>query len=68
MAIKTAQMDGAISQLDQDSLDVLMKFIYAGFESPYEGSSGPLLVWHEKVFSATGIGSVVRVLADKRKA
>ena len=68
LAVKKEEMEAAVAQMDKDSLDVLMKFIYAGFESPVEGSSGHLLVWHDKVFSASGVGSVVRVLADKRKA
>lgn len=68
LAIKQSQIDEAVKQLDKDSLEILMKFIYAGFESPHEGSSGHLLTWHEKVFSATGAGAIVRVLADKRKA
>ena len=68
MGVKTTQMESAVSQLDKDSLDTLLKFIYAGFESPSEGSSGHLLAWHDKVFSVTGAGGVIRVLADKRKA
>ena len=68
MGVKVSQIEGAVKGLDKDSLDVLMKFIYAGFENPNEGSSGHLLVWHEKVFAATGVGSIVRVLADKRRA
>ena len=68
LAVTVNQMEDAVKQLDTDSLDVLMKFIYAGFESPSEGSSQHLLAWHEKVFNSTGVGSIVRVLADKRKA
>ena len=68
MAVRVAQIEEAVAQLDKDSLDVLMKFIYAGFESPNEGSSAHLLAWHEKVFSSTGVGAIVRVLADKRRA
>ena len=68
LAVKKEEMEPAVSKMDKDTLDVLMKFIYAGFERPVEGSSGHLLVWHDKVFSASGLGSVVRVLSDKRKA
>ena len=68
LAVKKEEMEAAVSKMDKDTLDVLMKFIYAGFENPNEGSSGHLLVWHEKVFAATGVGSIVRVLADKRRA
>ena len=68
MGVKASQIEGAVKELDKDSLDTLMKFIYAGFENPNEGSSAHLLVWHEKVFAATGLGSIVRVLADKRRA
>ena len=68
LAVKKEEMEAVVSKMDKDTLDVLMKFIYAGFERPVEGSSGHLLVWHDKVFSASGVGSVVRVLSDKRKA
>ena len=68
LAVKKEEMEPAVSKMDKETLDVLMKFIYAGFESPVEGSSGHLLVWHDKVFASSGVGSVVRVLADKRKA
>ena len=48
MSIKTSQIDEAVKQLDNESRDVLMKYIYRGFEVPNEGSSAHLLVWHEK--------------------
>ena len=68
MSIKTSQIDGAVAELDNENRDILMKIIYRGFENPSEGSSGQLLVWHEKVFASSGLGSIVRVLADKRRA
>lgn len=61
-------MDDCIAQLDRDLQDVLMKYIYRGFEIPNEGSSGHLLVWHEKVYNVSGVGSIVRVLADSKRA
>lgn len=68
LTIKSQQMDTAISQLETDLLDVLMKYIYRGFEIPSEGSSGHLLQWHEKVFAKTGYGSITRVLCDSSRA
>lgn len=62
-------MDQAVEILEQnDLLDVLMKYIYRGFEMPSEGSSGHLLQWHEKVFAKGGLGCICRVLADTNRA
>ncbi|XP_061388831.1 actin-related protein 2/3 complex subunit 5-C-like [Musca vetustissima] len=69
LSIKSSQMDQAVEVLDQnDLLDVLMKYIYRGFEMPSEGSSGHLLQWHEKVFAKGGLGCICRVLADTNRA
>ncbi|XP_055858982.1 actin-related protein 2/3 complex subunit 5-C [Episyrphus balteatus] len=69
LSIKASQMDSAIETLDQnDLLDILMKYIYRGFEIPSEGSSGHLLQWHEKAFSKGGVGCIVRVLSDTNRA
>jgi actin related protein 2/3 complex, subunit 5 len=64
ISIKPSQMDSIVEELDIDSLDVLMKYVYKGFEFPSDGSSGHLLQWHEKVFAKSGVGSIVRVLTD----
>lgn len=53
---------------ERDLLDVLMKYIYRGFEIPSEGSSGHLLQWHEKAFAKGGVGCIVRVLSDTNRA
>lgn len=43
------EIDNAVKSLNDESIDVLMKYIYKGFErEPRDGSQ--LLVWHEKVF------------------
>eukprot|EP00092_Neocalanus_flemingeri_P030400 GFUD01033000.1.p1 GENE.GFUD01033000.1~~GFUD01033000.1.p1 ORF type:complete len:152 (-),score=43.30 GFUD01033000.1:201-656(-) len=68
MATKVGQIEKAVADLDNDSRDILMKFIYKGFEVPSDGSSAHLLLWHEKIFDVNGIGSVVRVLTDKKRA
>lgn len=69
LSIKSSQMDQAVDALEQnDLLDVLMKYIYRGFEIPSEGSSGHLLQWHEKAFAKGGVGCIVRVLSDTNRA
>jgi actin related protein 2/3 complex subunit 5 len=68
VAFKSADIDAAIKDLDQSKLDVLMKYIYRGFELSSDGNGygAQLLVWHDKVFAVTGLGSIVRVLTDRR--
>ncbi|OAD60171.1 Actin-related protein 2/3 complex subunit 5 [Eufriesea mexicana] len=68
LSIKSIQIDDCLSQLDRDLLDVLMKYIYRGFEIPTEGSSSHLLTWHEKVYNISGVGSIVRAFADSKRA
>ncbi|CRK94322.1 CLUMA_CG007837, isoform A [Clunio marinus] len=68
LSIKPSQIDTCLDTLDPDTTDTLMKYIYRGFEFPSDGSSGHLLQWHEKVFSKSGVGSIVRVLTDTARA
>lgn len=44
LAIKSSQMDEVVQSLDPDQVDILMKYIYRGFELPSEGSSSHLLL------------------------
>ena len=67
MSIKGSQIDKIVKELDNDQRDVLMRYIYKGFEIPADGSSGHLLIWHEKVFDVSGVGSIVRVLTDRKR-
>lgn len=68
LAIKASQIEQAVGSLDRDLVDVLMKYVYRGFESPSEGSSGHLLLWHEKAYVVGGVGSIMRVLSDTKRA
>ncbi|XP_055332222.1 actin-related protein 2/3 complex subunit 5-like protein [Paramacrobiotus metropolitanus] len=64
--IKSSDVDAALQSMPNlDHIDTLMKYIYRGFEYPQH--SLMLLNWHEKVFAIGGVGSVVRVLTDKRR-
>jgi len=69
VAFKAAEIDSAIKDLDQAKLDLLMKYIYRGFEQCSDGNGygGQLLVWHDKVFAVTGLGCIVRVLTDRKR-
>lgn len=67
LGVRASEIDNCLTGLETDQLDILMKYIYRGFETPNEGSSGHLLVWHEKVFALAGVGSIVRVLTDKKR-
>ncbi|XP_071441860.1 actin-related protein 2/3 complex subunit 5-A [Hetaerina americana] len=67
LSIKSSQIEEAVNALDRDFVDVLMKYVYRGFEFPSEGSSGHLLLWHEKAYAVGGVGSIVRVLTDSKR-
>ncbi|XP_067661675.1 actin-related protein 2/3 complex subunit 5-like protein [Haliotis asinina] len=66
-SFKSSEVEKAVKSLDARSIDVLMKYIYRGFENPSEGSSAVLLTWHEKTFAVGGLGSIVRVMTDRKK-
>lgn len=51
-AFKASDIEKGVNALDSQTLDILMKYIYRGFEFPSEGSSAALLSWHEKVIHA----------------
>jgi len=55
MAFKSADIDSAVKSLDQEQQDVLMKYIYRGFEMSSDGNGygAQLLVWHDKVSPRT---------------
>ncbi|XP_054168565.1 actin-related protein 2/3 complex subunit 5-B-like [Oppia nitens] len=67
MSIRVTDIDKAVDALSTDQIDVLMKYIYRGFESPTDGSSAHLLIWHQKTYDRGGVGAIVRVLTDKKR-
>ncbi|MBN3278474.1 ARPC5 protein, partial [Polyodon spathula] len=48
-SFKSVDIEKAVQSLDKNGVDLLMKYIYKGFEQPTENSSAILLQWHEKV-------------------
>ena len=67
MSVKQNQVESIVKKLDNDQKDLLMKYIYRGFETPTDNSSAHLLVWHEKVYDDADVGSIVRVLTDRKR-
>uniref|UniRef100_A0AAQ4PKR0 Actin-related protein 2/3 complex subunit 5 n=1 Tax=Gasterosteus aculeatus aculeatus TaxID=481459 RepID=A0AAQ4PKR0_GASAC len=55
-AFKSSDIEKGVQSLDKNSVDLLMKYIYKGFEKPSENSSAVLLQWHEKVNVCTETG------------
>ncbi|NXL56551.1 ARP5L protein, partial [Chordeiles acutipennis] len=47
-SFKSSDIEQAVNSLDRNGVDLLMKYIYKGFEKPSENSSAILLQWHEK--------------------
>lgn len=64
---KSQNIDDFLSTLDQDKLDLLLKYVYRAFEHPQEVSSTIVLTWHEKIFAYGKLGSIVRVLTDRKR-
>ncbi|GFO09561.1 actin-related protein 2/3 complex subunit 5 [Plakobranchus ocellatus] len=60
-------IDQCVKSLDGKNVDMLMKYIYRGFEMPTENSSAVLLTWHQKVFAVGGLGSIMRVMTDRKR-
>lgn len=47
--MRSNQIDSFVGGLNQDQLDMLMKYIYRGFQKPIDITPAALLSWHEKV-------------------
>ncbi|KAK9975033.1 hypothetical protein ABG768_023097 [Culter alburnus] len=65
-SFRSSDIEPAVKSLDKNGVDLLMKYIYKGFERPVENSSAILLQWHEKAFAIGGLGSIVRVMTARK--
>ncbi|XP_012676696.1 actin-related protein 2/3 complex subunit 5-like protein [Clupea harengus] len=65
-SFKSSEIEAAVKSLDRNGVDLLMKYIYRGFEKPSDNSSAVLLQWHEKAFAAGGVGCIMRVLSARK--
>ncbi|CDS38045.1 Actin protein 2:3 complex subunit 5 [Echinococcus multilocularis] len=65
-SIRSNQVDAFVNRLNQEQLDMLMKYIYRGFQKPVDITYPALLVWHEKALAKGKISSICRVLTDRQ--
>lgn len=66
MQFKSGEIDGTLKTLSSDDIDVLLKFIYRGFSEPTDSSCSTLLTWHEKTVAIAGLGSIMRVMTERK--
>lgn len=64
-AVPDKDISRMLEQLSHDDWDLLMKYLYRAMASA--GKTSPaLLKWHGALSELAGIGSIVRVLTDKK--
>lgn len=49
MSLRYSDIEPAVKSLDKNGVNLLMKYIYRGFEKPSDNSSAVFLQWQEKV-------------------
>eukprot|EP00056_Hartaetosiga_gracilis_P014459 m.240629 g.240629 ORF g.240629 m.240629 type:complete len:152 (+) comp15608_c0_seq1:185-640(+) len=67
-AVKSSELADIVKGLSQGETDVAMKYVYKGMQTPDEAYSNVLLQWHSQLTAHGGLGSVVRVLSDRKQA
>lgn len=65
MSISEAEISSLLNGLNLDSCDVLMKYLYK-FMGKFNNSS-LMLKLHAQLIDKAGIGSIVRVLTDRKQ-
>ncbi|OXB84325.1 UNVERIFIED_CONTAM: hypothetical protein H355_007208 [Colinus virginianus] len=62
ISFKANDIEKAVQSLDKNGVDLLMKYIYKGFESPSDNSSAVLLQWHEKSLDKNGVDLLMKYI------
>ena len=66
-ALAEAEIAAVVEKLDDDEKDVLMKYVYKFMNDGVErGNYGILLRLHALLVKKCGIGSIVRVMSDRK--
>ena len=63
-AVKEADVQNHVNALNDDQIDILMKYIYKGLATCE--NSNTYLRWHEAAKAKGGLGCIIRALAEKR--
>ena len=63
--IADSKIDLTIDAMSPDAGDVLLKYVYKGLETPSDRTPS-LLKWQAKLAEKFGVGSIVRVLSDRK--
>jgi hypothetical protein len=62
--VKDSDIDMYVDEMSQEQADVLLKYVYKGFETGENAAS--LLKWHAALVTRHGIGSIVRAMQVKK--
>jgi actin related protein 2/3 complex, subunit 5 len=62
--VKDADIDTYVDDMSQDQAEVLLKYVYKGFETGENAAS--LLKWHAALVSRYGLGAIVRAMQVKK--
>ena len=70
LAIKEAEMEGAVGSLSLEQCDVLMKYLYRGLGPAGKKNEtyAALLKWHPCVLKKAGPGSIIRAISEVNQA
>ena len=63
--IADSKIDVTIDAMTPDAGDVLLKYVYKGLETPSDRTA-KLFTWQAKLAEKFGVGSIVRVLSDRK--
>jgi len=63
--VPDASVQSVIDALDDDAVDVLMKYVHKGLSTVGDGNLA-LFKWHSKLVESHGLGPIVRAFADRK--
>lgn len=63
---KSSEIEQAVQSLDRNGIDLLMKYIYKGFEKSTENNSTVLLHWNEKALTVGCLDTIIRVFKTRK--